>query len=129
MADELMHYLESTQPQGFEPRPYYGAEEDSLTFYFDPAESYARRMDDLLTLFLALESNDLVGCQVKGVRNKLKRLGDFGIHIQHGKIRLGIFFHLLAYFAEKPEQRDRYLDLGRRAKDVEVEIDEGLVSV
>ena len=42
------------KPLGFEPRPYYGPDEDCLTFYFDNAESYARRVDELLTLFLSL---------------------------------------------------------------------------
>ena len=73
MAANLMKYLEKARPEGFEPRPYYGHEEDCLTFYFDKAESYARRVDELLTLFLSLKTNELVGCQVKGVRKNLKR--------------------------------------------------------
>ncbi len=129
MAEELMKYLETAKPLGFEPRPYYGHEEDCLTFFFDNAESYARRVDGLLTLFLSLKTDELVGCQIKGVRRNLKRLGDFGIAIKHGKVRLGLFFHLLAFLAEKPEQRDSYLNLSRRTGDVEVELDEELVGV
>jgi hypothetical protein len=100
MAKDLMKYLETVKPRGFEPCPYYGAEEDCLTFYFDKAESYGKRVDDLLTLFLSVKNDELVGCQVKGVRKYLKRLGHFGIGIKHGKVRLDLFFHLLAFLAD-----------------------------
>src|SRR5439155_11625972 len=129
MAAKLMKHLERARPKGFEPRPYYGHEEDCLTFYFDNAESYARRVDELLTLFLSVKTDELVGCQVKGVRKNLKRLGNFGIAIKHGKVRLDLFFHLLAFLAKEPQQRERYLDLSKRSKDVEVELDEELVEV
>jgi hypothetical protein len=129
MAKDLMKYLETKKPRAFKPRPYYGHEEDSLTFYFDKAESYGRRVDELLTLFLSLKTDELVGFQVKGVRKNLKRLGDFGIAIKHGKIRCGLFFHLLAFLAEKPEQQRNYLDLGKQTRNVEMDLDEQLVEV
>jgi hypothetical protein len=119
MAAELMKYLEKARPKGFQPRPYYGPEEDCLTFYFDNAESYAKRVDELLTLFLSLKTNELVGCQVKGVRKNLRRVGRFGISIKHGKMGLDLVFHLLAFLAEKPSQRRRYLELSRRSKDLD----------
>ena len=92
MAKDLMKYLETARPRSFEPRPYYGPEEDSLTFYFHKAESYGKRVDELLTLFLSVKADVLVGCQVKGVRKNLKRLGRFGIAVKHGKVRLDLFF-------------------------------------
>lgn len=127
MAKDLMKFLETAKPKGFEPRPYFGPEEDSLTFYFDSTESYGKRVDELLTLFLSVKKNELVGFQVKGVRKNLKRLGKFGISIKHGKVRLDLFFHLLAFLAEKPQQKEKYLDLSQRSKDVEVEFDDELV--
>jgi hypothetical protein len=129
MAKDLMKFLETAKPKGFEPRPYFGPDEDSLTFYFDNAESYGKRVDDLLTLFRSVKNDKLVGCQVKGLRQNLKRLGRFGIAINHGMVRLDLFFHLLAFLAEKPQQRQEYLDLSERAKDVKVEFDEELVGV
>jgi hypothetical protein len=129
MAKDLSKFLETAKPRGFSPRPYYGHEEDSLTFYFDRAASYARRVDELLTLFLAVKNDDLVGFQVKGVRKNLKRLGDFGIAIKHGKMRLGLFFHLLAFLAETSAKKQEYLDLGQRTKDVEMKWDDELVGV
>jgi hypothetical protein len=127
MAKDLIKFLETAEPKGFEPRPYFGPEEDSLTFYFDNAESYGKRVDDLLTLFVSVKSDELVACQVKDIRKNLKRLGKFGIAIKHGKVRLDLFFHLLAFLAEKPQQRQKYLDLSERIKNVEVEFDDELV--
>jgi hypothetical protein len=127
MAKDLMKYLEQTKPRGFDPRPYYGPEEDSLTFYFKNTESYGKRVDELLTLFLSVKDDELVGCLVKGVRRNLKRLGRFGIAITHRKVRLGLFFHLLAFLAEKPQQREKYLDLSQRTKDVDVQFDVKLI--
>jgi hypothetical protein len=129
MAKDLMKHLETAKLGRFEPRPYYGPEEDSLTFYFDKAESYGKRVDSLLTVFLSVKTDELVGCQVKGVRQNLKRLGNFGIAIKHGKVRLDLFFHLLAFLAEKPQQRQRYLDLSQRTKEVKVEFDDELIGV
>ncbi|MFO0969766.1 MAG: hypothetical protein U0793_29775 [Gemmataceae bacterium] len=127
MAKDLMRYLETAKPAGFEARPYYGAEEDSLTFYFNKTESYGKRVDDLLTLCLSVKDDALVGCQVKGVRKNLQRLGAFGIAIKHGKVRLDLIVHLLAFLADKPQQRQKYLDLSQRMKDVEVRFDGALI--
>jgi hypothetical protein len=129
MAKDLMQYLETAKPRAYKLRPYYGPEEDSLTFYFDKAESYGKRVDELLTLFFSVKKNELVGCQVKGVRRNLKRLGNFGVAIKHGRVRLDLFFHLLAFLAEEPQQRQKYLDLSDRTRDVKVEFDDELVEV
>ena len=80
-----MSFVERRKPRKFRPRPYYGEAEDSLTFYFDNAESYGRRIDGLLTLFLSLKGDKLVGFQVKGVRKNLRRPGDFGLRSSTAK--------------------------------------------
>ena len=68
MAKDLMKLIETTAPKGFKPRPYFGPAEDSLTFYFDNAESYGKRVDELLTLFLSVKSDKLVGCSKATVK-------------------------------------------------------------
>jgi hypothetical protein len=129
MAKDLMEFIETHQPKGFERRPYFGPEEDSLTFYFKNSESYGKRVDHLLTLFLSVKDDQLVGCQVKGLRKNLKRLGNFGIAIKQGKVRLDLFFHLLAFLVEQPQKRQEYLDFSQRIKNVEVEFNDDLVRV
>ena len=44
-------------------------------------DSYAERVDELLTVYLSVEEHALVGCKIKGARRLLKTLGDFGVCI------------------------------------------------
>lgn len=124
MAENLTDYLkelEAHEPPEFKPQAYYGEEEDALTFYFRPLESYGVRVNNLVTLFLSLEGNDMVGCQIKGIRCKLEKDGTFNIAIREGKINLGLFFHLLAFEFKDPVPRNRFVELGQQAKGLEVE--------
>ncbi len=127
---EFMRELEKTPPPAFKaPQIYYGAEEDSLLFYFRPDESYAHRLDDVVTLFLSFENHELVGCQVKGLRRKLESDGCLKVVIKKGnKVKLGLFFHLLAFEAPEEESRNRLVELGQRAKEVEVDPGELVLS-
>ncbi len=129
MADNLtafMAELEKTGPGSFAaPAIYYGAEEDSLTLYFKPDESYAHRLSDLVTLFLSLDDDHLVGCQVKGLRRKLLSGGNFGVAIRRGgKLELDLFFHLLAYEVPEEEPRNRLVELAQRAKGLEIDTEQ-----
>jgi hypothetical protein len=126
MAENLTDFmkgLEKTEPPTFTvPQVYYGAKEDSLTFYFRPDESYAHRLNNRVTLFLAFEGHELVGCQIKGLRRQLESDGPYGIAIKrNGKVELGLFFHLLAYETTDPEPRSRLVELGQRAKGLELD--------
>ena len=128
MAENLIDYmkkLEETPPREFSPPElYYGAEEDSLTIYFTGEESYAHRLNNLVTLFLTFERNTLVGCQVKGFRRKLESDGSFALSIQRkGKLELGLFFHMLAYDVPDVEPRNRLIELGQHAKGIEFDTD------
>jgi hypothetical protein len=129
MAENLTEYmreLEKSEPPPFVvPQVRYGEEADSLLFYFRNDESYARRLDDLVTVFLSLAGDELVGCQVKGLRRKLKSDGNLCIAIQReGKLKLGLFFHLLAFETAKPESRNRLVELGQLTKGMEVDTKE-----
>lgn len=121
MAEDLtgwMTQLAREEAGPFTPSAYYGTEEDSLTFYFRDDESYAQRYNKLVTLFKSLQTGELVGCQIKGLRSIIEGGGHFSAALRVGKIDLGLFFHLLAY--EQPDQQ--MIELGQRAKNVEVEV-------
>jgi hypothetical protein len=126
MAENLTDFmkgLETTEPAPFQaPQFRYGAEEDSLLFYVRNDESYAYRLNNLGTLFLSFMGDELVGCQVKGLRRKLKNDGNYGIAIKaNDKVELGLFFHLLAYDISDPLPRSRLVELGQRAKGIELQ--------
>lgn len=88
------------------------------TYYFRDDPCYAERVDDILTVFFSFETKELVGCKVKGVKHILQTAGDFGVSLDDGAVRLGIFFFVGASLAKDQVQRGRYDQIGRQAKEV-----------
>jgi len=128
MADqtsELIAYiLEHPPAETFQPCAYYGYEEDALMFYFRNDPDYARRINSRVTVYLSMDDNELVGCQIKGVGRVLREIGSFDITITHGKIKLQ--FVLLAFMdsmLEGNETRDVFREVVRRAKEEDVELE------
>jgi len=81
----------------FTPKPYYDGAGDTLFFYARDAQSYAKRLNPLLTLFLATDDNRLVGFKIKGVQRILRRMERLGMEkfvLEHHRpegIRLTFF--------------------------------------
>lgn len=116
MAQNLKQYLAGRSCQAFRPVPHYFANGDFVSYYFREDRCYAQRVDDLLTIYLAIGSGDLVGCKIKGVRHILRTAGDFGVKVDDGDVELGLFFFVGAIQAKSESQRVRYEELGRIAK-------------
>ena len=129
MAKNLDEYLEGHPPKGFRAVPHYFAQGDFLTYYFRNDPGYAQRVDDMLTVFLAFGTNELVGCKIKGVKHILQTAGDFGLALDHGTIQLGFFFFIGASVAKNDNQRKRYEELRQVAKAVTLDKRELLASV
>lgn len=128
MADkskELIDYIEANPPAGvFAPWAHYGADEDALMFYFGQQPDYARRVNSRVTVYLSLETDELVGCQIKGVHRVLQDIGMFDVTISHGRIKLKlVFLAMLDSLSENPETREVYLQLSRRAVESGVELE------
>jgi len=126
MAEKLIDFLKeleaSEPPPLAPPEMRYGANEDALTVYFRSGESYAYPLNKVATLFLSFEGDELVGCRVKGLRRVLEPDGKLTIAVpRDGKLELGLFFHLLAYDTPEPEPRNRLVELGQRAKGMELD--------
>ena len=98
MASGINDFLDDIQNAEFgefEPRPYYEPDSDSLVFYLRNEQSYRKRLNGLLTLFLSTKDDSLVGCEVKGVQRMLRqfprmRVG-FAVTVHSKSIKLGIF--------------------------------------
>jgi hypothetical protein len=122
MAENLKEYLQTHKCKGFNSVPHYSALGDFVTYYFRDARAYEQRVDELLTVYLTMDSNELVGCKIKGVRHILQTAGDFGVALDAGKgVRLGFFFFIGAAAAKDAKQKERYEELGRVAKDAVVD--------
>lgn len=128
MADqsaELIEHIKSHPPVGqFKPCAYYGPEEDALIVYFRNDPDYAKRINSRVTVYLAMDNDELVGCQIKGVGRALRELGELDVTIRHGRMKLTVL--LLAFLdgmLEQPATRDVYRQVYRRATETGVELE------
>jgi hypothetical protein len=90
--DSLEAFIRETKLGKFEPKPFYSKEGDAVTLYFEDEPSYRDRVDDFLTIYRSLQNDEMVGCQIKGIQNILKTLGDFGVSIRDKEVSLGLLF-------------------------------------
>ena len=132
MADQsadLIRYIDEhplTAP--FSPVAYYEPEEDALTFYFRSDPDYAKRIDDLLTVYLSLENDQLVGCRLKGIRRIVEDIGDFGVRLTDSRVPLRlVFLALLSSVPDGPTARKLFRELGRAATETNAEIELAMV--
>jgi hypothetical protein len=109
----MTEYLKGKKPRAFKPRPIYSPDGDFITIYLSDEDSYAKRVDELLTVYLSVRTNSLVGCKIKGVQRLLKTLGDFGVSVHDRKLNVNLLFIAGALFS--PKQHDKYKELGRQA--------------
>lgn len=119
MVEDLMDYLKGREPDGFTPRPLYSREGDTLTYFFRNDEAYSERVDDLLTIYKSIESQELVGCKIKGVRRLIKRLENFGFAIRPERENISLNLLFLSAATERPVTVHHYYEeLGRFARDI-----------
>lgn len=76
-----------------------------------------------MTIYLALDDSELVGCQVKSVRHVLEDIGEFDINIEHGRVSLTLVFAAMrSDFIEEDGECGRkvFKELGRAARDAKL---------
>jgi hypothetical protein len=92
MATNVIEFLEQRNwDTPFQPYVEMNREADALTFYFKPDADYSERLTDHVTLYRSLESNELVGCRIKGIAGILEDLPNF-LHVDHQGARLSMVF-------------------------------------
>jgi hypothetical protein len=126
MVQNLKEYLKSNPLKGFQAVPQYFAAEDFLTFYFRDERCFAKRVDDVLTVFLATDSRELVGFKIKGVRHIVERAGTFGVLLNSDEVRMGLFFFVGAATTKDLAQLRWYTEIAKHAADVP--LDRSLIS-
>ena len=118
MGETLTDFLKGKKVKGFESRPIYSADGDFLSLYLSDEDSYSERVDDLLTVYLSVKNDALVGCKIKGVRRLLKTLGDFGVSVRDEDISVSLLF--LAATISSPDRGDRYRQLGIQSRNLKI---------
>ena len=124
MAQNLSEYLEEHPCKGFDPVPHYSAAGDYVSYFFRNERCFAQRLDELVTVYLAMDSRELVGCKIKGVRHILETAGKLGVSLDGGDLRLGLLFLPGAVNASEVEHKQRYDELARLTRDAVVKREE-----
>jgi len=81
MAETIIDFF-GGDPQ-FSAEPWYNPSGDSIHYHLTPEEFFGDRVDDKLTLYRSRETNEVVGCQIKGISAILKKFGDFHLSVHH----------------------------------------------
>jgi hypothetical protein len=128
MANELRESIRSNPSQGFQSRPRYSAEGDFLALFFRDEDYHAHRVDALLTVYLSMNGDKLVGVKLKGVRRILETLGRFDCLrvVPDGKTKVMLHVLLLPgiALANDPEQRERYEEVEEATRGVGIDMQE-----
>lgn len=116
MATDLNDFLIAQVGDApFQPYHEISPEADSLTFYFKPDADYSQRLTDHVTLYRSIESNELVGCRIKGIRGILEDLPNF-LHVDCQGTKLSMVFWSFRGGLDD-EARDTFKQLAEAAGD------------
>ena len=74
--DALEKYLENRNPV-FSSEPWYNQDGDCLTVKFKNTADYASRVDGILTVFKDIETDEVVGFLIKGIKHLVESKAKF----------------------------------------------------
>lgn len=77
MASKLSEYLETNRCEGFRAAPHYSQVGDFVSYYHTNERCYAERVDETLTFYKSMESNEIVGVKIKGIKHIFDTAGFF----------------------------------------------------
>jgi hypothetical protein len=120
MATDLNEFLATHKPKGFRPIPHYFASGDYVTFYSRDVRCHAKRVDDVLTVYRSMDSGEVVGCQINGVRKLLSSASSFGAKPAAGQLTLGFLFLVGLAQTKDEAQRRGYYELKDIVKDIAI---------
>ncbi|MEM1107271.1 MAG: hypothetical protein AAGH99_01105 [Planctomycetota bacterium] len=113
MAKRITDIWDEFEGNLFHSRPRYSQSGDCIFYYLEDAESYAERVDEVLTVYRAFDDDRTVGFQIKGISALLAMFGDFGFEL---RADVDLSFLLIVGGASKgAENRDPYKEVMPRA--------------
>ena len=121
MAQDFDTFLKGARCK-FVARAHYFVDGDFVTYYQADERCYAKRVDDLVTVYLSMATNKLVGCKIKGVRRLLREGGNFGVLVKDEGLRLSFLFLIgLTLNVADDERRKMYTECANATKAVFVD--------
>ena len=89
---ELARFLQDNPPaKQFVPYCHISKQADAMTVYFEGDADYSKRLSDHVTLYLSLETDEIVGCRIKGISGILSDLPNY-ISVDHDDVNLSVIF-------------------------------------
>lgn len=131
-ADEYGDYLGEgvTPPDAFRPSAFYNPDGDCIEFFASNEPFKAKRIDNLVTVYIGRDSNEVVGSLIKGVseifHRILKQVPGFKIEIRGGRIKMELLFAVCLWSSERdPEGTEVvvYDKLRKAAEHADIEAD------
>jgi hypothetical protein len=113
-----MELLRKNAPaKQFVPYCHLSKDADTLTVYFEGDADYSERLSDHVTLYRSLETDEIVGCRVKGVSSIIEDLPNYIQikHPKHPKVQLSIIFLAFRGGMENRDLAKTMNDLARTA--------------
>ena len=122
--NDLENYLRENAPSGeFSPCARYDEDSDALTLYLSNEPDYRQRLNSRVTIYRSMETDELVGCRIKGVLAVLEDLGWFDVSICDGKNTLTILFVAFhGTFATDEQGREAYRQIGEAIRSAGIEV-------
>ena len=90
-----------------------------MTFYFRPNADYSQRLTDHVTLYRSIDTGELVGCRIKGIRGILEDLPNF-LHVDHEGAKLSMVFWSFRGGVDDAT-RETFKELARAAGDISLQ--------
>lgn len=127
---DLRELLRNNPPANkFVPYCYLCKKTDTLTAYFEADPDYSVRLNEHLTVYRSLDTNEIVGCRVKGVAGIVADLPNYvRVKGNDGEIELSIIFLAFRGNIEGEEERVAVNDLGKAATEKQISFDRGALA-
>lgn len=106
----------------FQPYVEISKESDALTVYFRSDADYSKRLTDHVTLFLSIDSDEIVGCRIKGIGGILEDMPNY-LTINHGPVPLTFIFLPFRGTAQDEKIRQAMNELARLATEREMTLE------
>lgn len=113
MEQKLSDYLRArraTRQCTFRPGAHYSPDGDHVWYRSRPGRCVARHVDDLLVVYETMDTRELAGCSIHGIRRQ--RIADeavkLGVLVEGQPVKVRLLLLYGAWRAQTPDQRGQY---------------------
>lgn len=120
MATDLDQLFAAPPAGQFRPYCYRNQGADAFTVFFSDSPYTSKRLTDHVTIYVD-DSNELVGCRVKGISGLIEDLPNY-LEVTHNGSSIAVLF--LPFWNPDPNVRRIMKKLAERAKEFNLSLDD-----